>query len=686
MMKPITLPPVSVVIPVYNHERYVIQALESVLMQTHPSLEIILIDDGSKDKSPKLIEDYLKTYKASFGLVRDIVFLKEKNKGAHATINQGISLAKHHHIAILNSDDYFALERLEVLVKEMVNSKAKLAFSEVTAIDENGRLLPPSHPFCQNYDLNLLYISKFPSVSFGFLMANFAISTGNFVFTKDLFEEIGPFSNFRHAHDYDFLLKAVVRHEPAFIRKGYYFYRMHSSNTITQDPSLTKAELGQMLPEFLIKMLEAPPKNSLAPSPWNFPTEFAAVRTDSKIDRYLSKHLITPKPQISKNEPHPHTSLKNKRSGKKIALITHALSFSGAPKVVFDAAQTLIKNGYHPTVFTLADGPLKSHFEKLGVCVTVIPKPFQASQHSSYASKLVGLFCLYFYLFMKLPHLVFINSFASRDVGIVSGFIPFKKRFWFIHESVPPGSALPRGLLTRAMKVLQDPNKFTFMFGSKSTKELWQRSGIDGEVVYWSGLPATSSKTIAPRPIKNILAMGSVEVRKGTHTLVEAFIQCIRNKRIPDDIVLTIVGFPDEIESPYQGNIVLRVLKENLWDRILLVKAVPVDQVDSYFEAADLFVMASSNECLPLVLLNAMSKALPIVTTTAYGCAEAIEEGISGYTCPPLNPDALADKIELAIKEYPKSWEMAQAAQSKFNEQFAEEHNAKQFMEVFENK
>lgn len=177
--------------------------------------------------------------------------------------------------------------------------------------------------------------------------------------------------------------------------------------------------------------------------------------------------------------------------------------------------------------------------------------------------------------------------------------------------------------------------------------------------------------------------MGTVEVRKGTHTLVEAFMECIKRKSIPEDVMLTIVGFPEEVNSPYQGDIILKVLRENLQDRIHLVKVVPIDQVDPYYEAADLFVMASSNECLPLVLLTAMSKGLPIVTTTANGCEEAIENGISGYTCPPLNHYALADTLEKAINDYPKSWEMAQNAQQRFNQKFALEHNKMNFMTLF---
>lgn len=680
------LPPVSVVIPIYNHEKYVIQSLRSVLEQTYPSLEIILIDDGSKDQSPLLVEEYLKQYECPPELKREIVFLKEKNKGAHATINHGISLAKHHYLSILNSDDYYSYDRIEVIVNEMLKAGNKIAFSEIAGVDENGQPLSSSHFWTKCYDLDQKHLATLPTVSFGFLYSNFAISTGNFLFTKDLYEEVGPFKPYLHAHDYDFLLRAIQSFEPLFVRKTLYFYRMHSSNTITQNHGITKSELSKMIPDFLINMIASPPKNKLAPSPWNFPTEFAKARHETKIDRFLSKYLKTPNLAPKKELIEFNSLPKRTNSGEKIGLITHALSFTGAPKVVYDLALTLQSKGYRPTIFSLSPGPLKKHFEAQGIPVTIIPEYLQTNKLNSFITKFVGICGLYFYLLTKLPRKVIFNSFASLDAGLPAGYLPFQKRFWFIHESIPPAALLPRAFMNRAMKVLQDPKKFTFLFGSKSTQQLWKRSQINGEVVYWSGLHETEMKELQPRPIKNILAMGSVEMRKGTHTLLEAFIQCIKRKSIEEDVTLTIVGFPEEIDSPYQGDLVLKVLKENLQDRIHLVKVVPVDQVDPYYDQADLFVMASSNECLPLVLLTAMSKGLPIVTTTANGCEEAIENGVSGFTCPPLNPYVLADTLEKAIQDYPKSWQMAHNAQKRFNEKFSLSHNVSKFMEVFESK
>lgn len=679
-----TLPPVSVIIPVYNHEKYIIHALDSVFNQTYPSIELIIIDDGSKDKCPALIEAYLEKYKAPSHLKREWVFLKEKNKGAHATINHGLSLAKHDFLAILNSDDYFALDRLEVMVKEMIETGAEIAFSEVAGVDENDQLLPPSHFFSRDYNLNLRYFISLPTVSFGFLNSNIAVSTGNFLFTKSLLKDVGPFKNYLHAHDYDFMLRAIASYEPLFIRKPLYFYRMHSNNTITQNRGLTRAELSQMVPDFLMKMIDAQPKNKLAPSPWNFPTEFATVRQDAMVDKYLSTHLKdSPYQKTATAEPIKLTS-RSKNSGPKIALFTHALSYTGAPKVVYDLSRLLQEQGYRPKIFSLEHGPLKKSFEELGIPVTVVPKCMQVKKAGLLLTKFTSLSLFFFYLLFKLPKRVIFNSFVTMYAGLPASYIPFLKRYWFIHESLPPGSVFHDPYFKPAMKTLRDKSKFTFLFGSKSTQEIWQRSQVNGEVVYWSGLPSTPMKEIKPRPIKNILAMGTVEMRKGVHTLVDAFIECIKRKTIADDVTLTVVGFPEELNSPYQGDVVMKVIKENLQDRIHLVKIVPMDQVDPFYEAADLFVMTSSNECMPLVLLTAMSKGLPIVTTAANGCEEAIENGISGYTCPPLNHYVLADTLEKAINNSSKSWEMAQNAQHRFNEQFSLEQNKKNFMKVFE--
>ena len=97
---------VSVVIPLYNHECYVAQALESVIEQSAKPLEIIVIDDGSSDGSALVVQEIARRYP-------EIVFWSHPNQGAHYTINAGIKRAKGEYIAILNSDDVYHPDRLE---------------------------------------------------------------------------------------------------------------------------------------------------------------------------------------------------------------------------------------------------------------------------------------------------------------------------------------------------------------------------------------------------------------------------------------------------------------------------------------------------------------------------------------------------------------------------------------------
>lgn len=102
-------PLVSVVMPVYNSEKYLKEAIYSILNQTYHNIELIVIDDGSLDNSVDIIEN-IKSDK--------IVFLQnEQNIGVSATRNKGFSIAKGKYLALMDSDDISTLYRLERQVK-----------------------------------------------------------------------------------------------------------------------------------------------------------------------------------------------------------------------------------------------------------------------------------------------------------------------------------------------------------------------------------------------------------------------------------------------------------------------------------------------------------------------------------------------------------------------------------------
>lgn len=97
---------VSVIIPSYNHQRYVLQAIESVLAQTWPEIDLIVIDDGSNDGSAELIRKFWEER-------GDFTFIGRENRGLIETLNEGLALAKGKYFCELASDDYLPIDSLE---------------------------------------------------------------------------------------------------------------------------------------------------------------------------------------------------------------------------------------------------------------------------------------------------------------------------------------------------------------------------------------------------------------------------------------------------------------------------------------------------------------------------------------------------------------------------------------------
>jgi len=113
-------PLVTVIIPSYNHERYISQSIESVISQSYKNLEIIVIEDGSKDQSLKIINDLADKY--------GFVVIARENRGVAKTLNEGIGLARGKYISFLASDDYYFPKRIENAVFQLEKSADKVAF------------------------------------------------------------------------------------------------------------------------------------------------------------------------------------------------------------------------------------------------------------------------------------------------------------------------------------------------------------------------------------------------------------------------------------------------------------------------------------------------------------------------------------------------------------------------------
>src|SRR5262245_6079958 len=123
---------VSVVIPVYNHERFVGAAIESVLSQTVPPREVLCIEDGSTDHSPGVVESLATRHPS-------VRFWSRPNRGAPCTLNEGLREARGRYVAILNSDDVYHPERLQRCVAVLESDPgAAVVATRISFVNEHG--------------------------------------------------------------------------------------------------------------------------------------------------------------------------------------------------------------------------------------------------------------------------------------------------------------------------------------------------------------------------------------------------------------------------------------------------------------------------------------------------------------------------------------------------------------------
>jgi len=235
-------PLVSIVAPCFNHAAYVGTAIASVRDQTYPNIEFIVIDDGSSDGSIAAIQQAL----ADFPFPHK--FVHRENRGAHATINEGLTLATGRYVSILNTDDLYAPERIDCLVRAVQADGHRWGFSNVDYLDAAGRILRyGEHPRADSFMQLQDQLYDAPSLSNALTSHNFAISTGNLFFERTLWEEIGGFESLRYNHDWAFCLAAILRAEPSYVDLPLYRYRLHESNTITERPTGARDEADALL-------------------------------------------------------------------------------------------------------------------------------------------------------------------------------------------------------------------------------------------------------------------------------------------------------------------------------------------------------------------------------------------------------------------------------------------------------
>ncbi len=236
-------PRVSVVIPLYNHERYIEAAIGSVLSQTVPPAEIIVIDDGSTDGSAAIVRRLCQDHP-------EIIFWSWSNQGAHHTLNAGVLRATGDFVAILNSDDCYAPDRLAAcLAAVQCDPSIDVVATGASFLDEHGDAA--ANPW---YDDALAFYKREGDFVLGLFHANFLVTTSNLFIRRSLFESIGYFSPLRYTHDLEFFLRLILgRKLVHFLDSPLVAYRLHGRNTISENKAREDVERAAVFAFFLYR-------------------------------------------------------------------------------------------------------------------------------------------------------------------------------------------------------------------------------------------------------------------------------------------------------------------------------------------------------------------------------------------------------------------------------------------------
>jgi len=243
-------PLVSVIIPAYNHEKYIAAAVDSVLRQSCDDLELIVIDDGSTDQTGEVVQSYHD---------KRLSYFYQDNQDAYHTINRGIGMAKGDYLAILNSDDVYTEDRLEKLLTHQRESNAQCIFTDVIPISDTGvEFKAPDFGWNIWHSKNRKTYFISYDLYAAFLKGNLLVTTSNLFMTREAQLQVGFFSSLRYLHDYDFIFRMLLTH-PGGVSylhdQRLLYYRIHPNNTLGEAAIIGREQDQQVIRKYMLARL-----------------------------------------------------------------------------------------------------------------------------------------------------------------------------------------------------------------------------------------------------------------------------------------------------------------------------------------------------------------------------------------------------------------------------------------------
>lgn len=186
----------------------------------------------------------------------------------------------------------------------------------------------------------------------------------------------------------------------------------------------------------------------------------------------------------------------------------------------------------------------------------------------------------------------------------------------------------------------------------------WQKM----KIVHCGVEPTDYGNSDRPSPGKHLIFVGRLAPIKGISVLLDAFAM---TRGAHPDAQLTLVG-----DGPLRADLEAQAERLNLGDAVTFTGYVGMEEVSKRLAAADIFVLPSFAEGVPVVLMEAMAARMPVLGPKVAGVEELIEEGVSGFVIPPGDVETLAARIDALFADTTRRAEMGRAGRAKVEAEF----------------
>ena len=656
---------ISIIIPVYNGEDYLALAIESAINQTYKNLEVIVVDDGSSDRTEEIARSYGPRIK----------YIQKPNGGVSSALNVGISSMRGKYFAWLSHDDVYHVKKLEELYGVLENSDKKtIVISDWDIIDEHGTLLKHSQ-----------LDGRLESTPMGFLAFDRKtwLNACAMLIPKSLFDEAGLFNEgLRTTQDYDMFFR-MLEHGASFkIHRGRLFYSRHHVNqgslAINDDTlsnsdhihtdiisKLSKKDLDAYFGgsfEEVDKAYQSFVSNGYSITPAAIIKKLIDVYgiTNPMVDQFIRQNLVSISGTVGEDVISSFVKTMNSKKKKPRLLFCSGQWLTGGMERVLSNLFQHLGSKYDIILITPSHGleqhvtiPIPGNVTHLKLSKDLYRDRFDTVA-LTYA-KLLEVDVVIGFLNLHEKQLKLYESCVQYGIKTIASNHEY---YFFPHRSPDPGM---RRFVARRKEVFKKLDAVLWLTNFSTAVH-----GIDADNGYLMPNPNTfdiQKRSTSKIGTKNIICVGRFNDHvKRVDRIINVFGRV--QKEIPDS-TLTFVGAVDR--SAPTADVNGRSIDELIANANISVDNVifagETSNISDLYAKADLILLTSETEGFPMVLTEAMCHGLPVVCGDIPGIEDIVIDEYNGFVIEQNDTAAMALRVGEILSDDKLRGKMSKNAQ-----------------------